>query len=39
MLVEGFVSEILGRLDDFAAGAVLQENLLKRVATFFKKSA
>lgn len=39
MLVEGFVSEILGRLDDFAAGAVLQENLLKRVATFLKKSA
>ena len=39
MLVEGFVSEILGRLDDFAAGAALQENLLKRVATFLKKSA
>ena len=39
MLVEGFVSEILGRLDDFAAGTVLQENLLKRVATFLKKSA
>lgn len=39
MLVEGFVSEILGRLDDFAAGAVLQENLFKRVATFLKKSA
>ena len=39
MLVEGFVSEILGRLDDFAAGAVLQENLLKRAATFLKKSA
>ena len=39
MLVEGFVSEILGRLDDFVAGVVLQENLLKRVATFLKKSA
>ena len=39
MLVEGFVSEILGRLDDFVAGTVLQENLLKRVATFLKKSA
>ena len=39
MLVEGFVSEILGRLDDFAAGAVLKENLLKRGATFLKKSA
>ena len=39
MLVEGFVSEILGRLDDFAAGSVLQETLLKRVATFLKKSA
>ncbi|MEC6998914.1 MAG: SufD family Fe-S cluster assembly protein, partial [Pseudomonadota bacterium] len=39
MLVEGFVSEILGRLDDFAAGPILQEQLSKRVATFLKKSA
>ena len=39
MLVEGFVSEILGRLDDFAAGPILQEKLSKRVATFLKKSA
>ena len=39
MLVEGFVSEILGRLDDFAAGPILQEQLSKRVATFLNKSA
>ncbi|EJW21813.1 hypothetical protein IMCC14465_02070 [alpha proteobacterium IMCC14465] len=39
MLVEGFIAEILGRLDDFAAGATLQENLSKRVETYLKKSA
>ena len=39
MLVEGFVSEILGRLDDFEAGPILQKQISKRVATFLKKSA